>query len=165
MISIQLISEPRQGADCSIMTDTPISTARESEASAPLPLSSGGWLAGLGSIAGLGAVVASSCCALPLILASLGATGAVFTGLEFMAAQRPIILGAGAAAIAVGWMLFLRRQAACTENGSCSPRLRPKQTALFLGLGTALVGLALIWEPYIEPAATKLVMAWRSGKI
>ena len=148
------------------MTDVPVSTALEPEHPTTAASSSGGWLAGLGSVVGLGAVIASSCCALPLILASLGATGAVFTGLEFMAAQRAVLLGSATAAIAVAWVLFLRRRAtACSENGACSIRARSRRTALILGIGTALIGLALIWQPYIEPAATKLVMAARSGKI
>lgn len=150
----------------SMMIQTPATARRETDVRTVPPLPPSGWLAGLGSVAGLGAIVASSCCAIPLILASLGATGAVFTGLEFMAAQRSIWLGAGTAAVAVGWVLFLRRRATgCSESADCAPRARSKRTALVLGIGTALIGLALVWEPYIEPTAAKLIMAARSGKI
>jgi len=44
-----------------------------------------GFLAPVALAAGLGAVIASSCCVLPLIIGSLGAGAAVFAVLEWLA--------------------------------------------------------------------------------
>ena len=121
-----------------------------------LPAPSGSWFAGLGTVAGLGALAASSCCALPVALAGLGATGAVFGGLAILASIRPILLGGAALALLVGWGLFLRRRAtACAMAGSCASPGPSRRTAALLGIGTALVALALVWEPYLEPLVLK----------
>ena len=69
-----------------ISTDLGQSTHAE-----PLPAPSTGLLAGTGAIVGIGALVASSCCVLPIALAGLGATGALFSGLAFLAGIRPLL--------------------------------------------------------------------------
>lgn len=121
-----------------------------------LPAPSGGWFAGLGAVAGLGALAASSCCALPVALVGVGASGAVFGGLAMLASIRPILLGGAALALLVGWGLFLRRRAtACAMAGPCASPGPPRRTAALLGIGTALVALALVWEPYLEPLVLK----------
>ncbi|WP_354405177.1 mercuric transporter MerT family protein [Methylobacterium radiotolerans] len=143
------------------MTDTPSRAApaipaprtRES-----LPVPAGGWFAGLGTLAGLGALAASSCCALPVALASLGATGAVFGGLAVLASIRLLLLGGATLALLVGWWLFFhRRAAACDMDGPCASAGPSRRTAALLGLGTALVALALVWEPYLEPMALRVM--------
>lgn len=117
-----------------------------------------GWFAGIGTAVGLGALAASSCCALPLALASVGVTGAALGGLELLAGLRPFLLGGAALAIAVGWFLFFRRRAvACDNDGVCVAPGSPKHTAAFLALGTALVGAAAIWQPYVEPILLQLM--------
>ena len=141
------------------MIDTPsIATSARpaSHSRDSLVAPSGSWFAGLGTVAGLGALAASSCCALPVALAGLGATGAVFGGLAMLASIRPILLGGAALALLVGWGLFLRRRAtACAMAGPCASPSPPRRTAALLGIGTALVALALVWEPYLEPLVLK----------
>jgi hypothetical protein len=44
-----------------------------------------GALGGLGTAIGLSTLLASSCCVVPLALAGLGASGALFSGLAFLA--------------------------------------------------------------------------------
>lgn len=110
------------------------------------------WFAGLGTLAGMGAVAASSCCALPVALAGLGATGAVFGGLHLLTDLRPVVLGGAALMLIVGWGLLVRhRDAACAARGPCAGTPPSWRTAALLGAGTMLVGLALVWEPYVEP--------------
>ena len=117
-----------------------------------LPVRTGGWFAGLGTVAGLGALAASSCCALPVALAGLGATGAVFGGLAMLASVRPFLLGAAALALLAGGALcFRRRAAACALSGPCASTQSSRRTAALLGRGSALVALAIVWEPYLEP--------------
>lgn len=116
----------------------------------------GGWIAGLGTALGLGALAASSCCALPVGLAALGATGAVFSGLETLANLRPVLLGGAALALAAGWGLFIRsRYFVCQPGGSCASSRAPRGFLLLLG-GTVLVALALAWAPYFEASAIRL---------
>jgi len=144
-----------------IMIDTPSIATPASPALHPrdsLPVTSGGWFAGLGAVAGLGALAASSCCALPVALVGVGASGAVFGGLAMLASIRPILLGGAALVLLVGWGLFLRRRAtACAMAGPCASSGPPRRAAAVLGIGTALVALALVWEPYLEPLVLKAV--------
>jgi len=62
--------------------------------------------------------------------------------LAMLASIRPILLGGAALALLVGWGLFLRRRAT---------------VCALLGIGTALVALALVWEPYLEPMVLKAI--------
>ncbi|MGE4172165.1 MAG: mercuric transporter MerT family protein [Methylocystis sp.] len=111
-----------------------------------------GWFAWVGTAVGFWALAASSCCALPLALASVGVTGAALGGLELLASLRPFLLGGAALAIAIGWFLFFRRRVAACDNADvCVAPGSPKRTAAFLAVGTALIGAAAIWQPYVEP--------------
>jgi mercuric ion transport protein len=118
-----------------------------------------GWFAGVGAAVGLSAIAASSCCVLPLALASLGVTGAVFGGsLEILASLRPFLFGGAALALATGWVLFFRRRAvACDTGGSCAAPGSSKRTTTLLGIGTAIICIATVWQPYVEPILLKLV--------
>lgn len=125
--------------------------AEPAEKTDPTALSPG-WLAGLGTLAGIGALAASSCCALPVALAGLGATGAVFSGLNLLTDLRPFLLGGAAVALLLGWGLMVRHRATrCAVGGPCAETQPRWRTAALLGSGTVLVGLALVWEPYVEP--------------
>jgi mercuric ion transport protein len=111
-----------------------------------------GLLAGLGTVAGMGALAASSCCALPVALAGLGATGAVFGGLRLLVDLRPFLLGGAALALLIGWGVLVRNgRPTCPEDGRCGHARTRRRTAALLGSGTILVGLALAWDPYVEP--------------
>ena len=116
-----------------------------------------GLLGGLGAIAGLGALAASSCCALPLLLAGLGAGGAVFSGLETLADLRPFLLGGAVIALAVGWISYYRRRvsAACRQKATCTPATSIT-SLIVLSAGTFFVGLALAWNPYFDSVLLKL---------
>src|SRR5208282_1011099 len=107
-----------------------VGDATKSTDKKPLSAPSAGWFAGVGAAIGLGALAASSCCVLPLALASLGVTGAVFGGLEILASLRPFLLGGAALALAAGWVLFFRHRAvACDSGGSCAGPDSPKRAA------------------------------------
>jgi mercuric ion transport protein len=118
-----------------------------------------GWFAGVGAAIGFGAIAASSCCVLPLALASLGVTGAVFGGpLEMLASLRLFLFGGAAFALAVGWVLFFRRRSvACDTGGSCAVPESSKRTVTLLGVGTAIIGIATVWQPYVEPILLNLM--------
>jgi mercuric ion transport protein len=133
------------------LTDTDVPIPRPAENG---PIQATGWLAGLGAVTGLGALAASSCCALPLALAGLGAGSAVFGGLEILANWRPLLLGVAVMVVLAAWILLVRRR---TVDGSCSACISSKSARVLLSLGTVFVVLSVVWNPYIEPLLLKLV--------
>lgn len=99
-------------------------------------------LAGLAAAFGL-----ASCCALPLLLTTIGVSTAWLGSLALIAApHRGVLLAVGALCLLGGAMLLWRQQraaAACGPNGVCTP---PAIRALTLiGL---LIGLGLLWAGY-----------------
>jgi mercuric ion transport protein len=117
-----------------------------------------GWLAALGTAAGLGALVSSSCCVLPLALAGLGASTAVFSGLEVLTNWRPFLLGGAGLVLFTAWaLLFRQRSAVCRTGSTCAATIPSRNTAVLLGLGSAFLALAFVWEPFVEPILLKLV--------
>jgi mercuric ion transport protein len=137
------------------LTDTAAPIPRRAENS---PIQVSGWLASLGTIAGSGALAASSCCALPFMLAGLGAGSAVFGGLEVLANWRPLLLGGAVVIVLAAWvLLFRRRSVACNIDCSCSAYAASKSARVLLSLGTVFVVLSVVWDPYIEPFLLKLV--------
>ena len=117
-----------------------------------------GWVGGLGAAFGFGALVASSCCAVPIALAGLGAGVAVFGGMEFLAEWRLYLLGAASLALLSSWISYFRCRAAAYHIGSaCSAGAPTKRTAALLTIGTLFVALSLAWDAVIEPVAIKLV--------
>lgn len=68
-------------------------------------------LSHVGLVAALAALVGASCCALPLVLASLGLAGAWIANLGIFIVYRPHITVAALIVIAVGWAIALRRKA------------------------------------------------------
>jgi mercuric ion transport protein len=113
------------------------------------------WLAALGLITGLGAVVASSCCVIPLGLAALGAGASVVGGLELIAAWRVPLLAASALTIGGGWSAWwMRRSAICASKANCSVE-RSRSTLALLLCASALTVAAASWS-YIDPMLLKL---------
>ncbi len=114
------------------------------------------WFAALGLVAGLGAVIASSCCVVPLGLAALGAGAGVLGGLELLAEWRVPFLSASALAIVGGWgAWWWRRPDACVVGSSCAAPARSRATLVLLLCASAVVLAAASWG-YIDPMLLKL---------
>ncbi len=114
------------------------------------------WFAALGLVAGLGAVVASSCCVIPLGLAALGAGAGVLGGLEMVAEWRFPFLSVGALGIVAGWSAWWwKRPASCVSGSDCVSRLRSRATLGLLLCASLIVSLAASWG-YIDPVLLKL---------
>ncbi|HEY8260430.1 MAG TPA: mercury transporter MerT [Methylosinus sp.] len=109
------------------------------------------WFAASSLVAGLGAVLASSCCAIPLAIAALGAGAGVLGGLETVAAWRAPLLFISAAGIVGGWgAWWLRRPPTCFAGPSCASRERSRATLLLLLGASASVLAAASWST-IDP--------------
>jgi mercuric ion transport protein len=83
----------------------------------------------------LAALVGASCCALPLILASLGLAGAWIASLEVFVVYRAYFTVAALVLIALGWAIALRRRSS-------------SRTLIILGLATFTVLAALAITQY-----------------
>jgi mercuric ion transport protein len=94
---------------------------------------------------------------LPIALAGLGATGAVFSGLAFLANMRPFLIVGAAVMLALGWAFFFwRRRGASCDGDTCAKPERSGRMIGLLGFGSLVVGLALVWSPYVEPVLLRL---------
>lgn len=104
-------------------------------------------LSHVGLVAALAALVGASCCALPLVLASLGLAGAWIANLGIFVVYRPYITVVALIIVAVGWEIALRRQASV-------------RTFLVLGLATVIVLAALAVAQY-EPEIIRYLVSLR----
>lgn len=108
-----------------------------------------GRVAAIGSV--LGAVLASSCCVVPLVLVTLGASGAWIGSLSALDPYKGYFAAGTLAFLGVGlWQVYLRRKIPC-ENGSyCASPTSGRVTKIALWTATVLVTSALTidwWAP------------------
>lgn len=105
----------------------------------PLLLAAGGIAAAFG---------AASCCALPILLGSIGLGGAWLTGIAWLAApHRTTLLAVAVACLLGGGALFLwrRRAAVCTADGRCYRSIEMVLFASLLGSGVVLAALGYLY--------------------
>lgn len=99
-----------------------------------------------------GAILASSCCVLPLALALLGLGGAWVASLRTLAPYKPLFLAGTALALGTGfWASYVRPQPRCAPGTLCArPRSRPlTRAAFFIAAGLALLAAtADYWAPW-----------------
>lgn len=109
------------------------------------------WLFAAGGIAG--AMLASSCCILPLALVMLGLGGAWMSSLTALAPYKPYFLLLTGALLAGGfWHVYGRQQKMCAEGTYCA---RPAsavltKSALWLAAVIALLAATVgYWAPLL----------------
>jgi len=101
------------------------------------------WIAA-GSI--LGALAASSCCILPLVLFGLGISGAWIANLTAIAPYKPYFATGTLALLGYGYYLvYVRPKQACAD-GSCAQPLPNRFVKSSLWVATALVVAALSFD-------------------
>ncbi|AGL46517.1 MULTISPECIES: mercuric ion transporter MerT [Pseudomonadaceae] len=99
---------------------------------------------------GLAAILASTCCLGPLVLITLGFSGAWIGNLTVLEPYRPFFIGAALVALFFAWRRIFRPATACKSGEVCSiPQVRTTYKLLFW-LVAALVLVALGF-PYILP--------------
>lgn len=92
----------------------------------------------------LGALTASSCCILPLVLFSLGASGAWIGNLTRLAPYQPCIIAVTLAFLGYGyWLVYCSSKLACADGKVCARPLGNRLVKLGLILATILVAAAL----------------------
>lgn len=109
------------------------------------------WIAGGGIV---GALAASSCCIIPLILFSLGVSGAWVGNLTALEPFKPIFIVATLGLLGYGYWLVYRSPKACEDGDACARPLpnRLVKSALFVSI--VLTVIALFWNwvaPVIAP--------------
>jgi mercuric ion transport protein len=99
----------------------------------------------------LGAIAASTCCIVPLVLFSLGVSGAWIGQLTALSPYQPIFLAITAGFLGYGyWLVYRKPKAACAEGEACARPLPNGIVKSALWFATALVLLAFAW-PYLVP--------------
>ena len=103
------------------------------------------WLAAGGM---LGAFLASSCCIVPLVLISLGVSGAWIGQLTALEPYKPYFAAVALVFIGLGfYQVYVKPKKACAEDSYCA---RPQasiitQTALWIGTALVILALTINW--------------------
>ena len=99
---------------------------------------------------GLAAILASTCCLGPLVLISIGVSGAWISNLTVLEPYQPIFVGVAVIALLLAWRRIWRPAAACEPGQVCAiPQVNRAYKALFW-LVLALV-IAALGFPVIAP--------------
>lgn len=98
----------------------------------------------------LGALAASSCCILPLVLFSLGISGAWIANFTALAPYKPYFAAGTIALLGYGYYLvYVRPKQACAD-GSCARPLPSRVVKSSLWIATVLVAAALSFD-FVAP--------------
>ncbi len=121
--------------------------------SGPKP-SAAGDRSGLFAAGGLaGALLASSCCILPLILVTLGIGGAWLGTLTALEPYRPYFVVFAAGLIGLGyWQVYFRPRKSCAADGDCARARSSRLMQGVLWFSTAIVFLVITidrWAPWL----------------
>jgi len=96
------------------------------------------------------AVLASTCCLGPLILVTLGFTGAWIGNLTVLEPYRPFFIGGGLIALFFAYRSIFRPAQTCKPGDVCAvPQVRKTYKVIFW-IVTALVLVAIVF-PYVMP--------------
>jgi mercuric ion transport protein len=98
----------------------------------------------------LGALGASSCCTIPLVLFSVGISGAWIANLTALAPYKPYFAAATLGLLGYGYYLVYVRPSRACADGSCARPLPNRLVKLSLWLATVLVVAALGFD-YVAP--------------
>ena len=103
----------------------------------------------------LGALAASSCCILPLVLFSLGVSRAWIANLTRLAPYQPYFLGVAAVCLGLGYWLWHRsRRAVCAEGEMCARPLPSRIVTIGFILAGVLIAAVLALD-FLAPLFVK----------
>ncbi len=99
---------------------------------------------------GVAAILASTCCLGPLVLLTLGFSGAWIANLTLLEPYRPFFIAVAVVAMLYAWRRIWRPVAACQPGEICAvPRVKHTYKVLF-GIVAVLVLVALTF-PFLAP--------------
>src|SRR5882757_9572726 len=102
----------------------------------------GQWLMAAGGL--LGALAASSCCILPLVLFSIGVSGAWIGNFTQLAPYQPYFIAATIGFLGTGyWLVYRSSKVACVDGAACARPLPNRLVKAGLIVATILVIAAL----------------------
>ena len=102
----------------------------------------------------LGALAASSCCILPLVLFSLGISGAWISNFTALAPYKLYFAAGTLALLGYGYYLVYVKSKQARADGSCAQPLPNRLVKSSLWIATALVVAALAFD-YVAPLLLK----------
>jgi len=135
------------------MGDTPfaIGSVAASEQAGNSSFDKGQKLLAIGGI--IGALAASSCCILPVLLFSLGIGGAWIGNFTQLAPYQPYFVAATLAFVGAGyWLVYRSSKAACAGGEACARTLPNRLVKAALVAATVIVLAALAFDflaPYV----------------
>ena len=99
---------------------------------------------------GLAAILASTCCLGPLVLITLGVSGAWISNLTLLEPYRPIFIGASVVALFFAYRRIARAPAACEPGQVCAlPQVNRSYKTLFgMVVGLVIISLGI---PLVAP--------------
>jgi mercuric ion transport protein len=101
----------------------------------------------------LGALAASSCCIIPLILFSLGIGGAWVGNLTALAAYKPFFVAGTAALLGYGiYLVYWKPRRDCADGSACARPMPGRFVQIALWLAAVLVAAAFAFDfvaPYL----------------
>lgn len=99
---------------------------------------------------GIAALLASACCLGPLVLITLGVSGAWIANLTALEPYRPIFIALALVAMFFAWRRIYRPQEQCQPGEMCAvPQVRTAYKVIFWGV-SVLILIALLF-PYLLP--------------
>jgi len=99
---------------------------------------------------GVAAILASVCCLGPLVLISLGVSGAWISNLAALEPYRPWFIGAALVAMVFAWCRIYRPAQTCQPSKACAvPQVRTAYKVAFWGVALLII-TALVF-PFILP--------------
>lgn len=111
-----------------------------------------GWQRLAAAVSILGALSASSCCILPLLLFSLGIGGAWIGNLTALAPYKPWFVAGTAAVLSYGfYLVYGKSERICPDGAACARPIPNRFVKLALWFSTLLAALALAFD-YVAPA-------------
>ncbi|WP_420396056.1 mercuric transporter MerT family protein [Nioella sp.] len=105
----------------------------------------------------MGALAASTCCIVPLILFSLGVSGAWIGNLTALEPYKPFFIVVTLGFLGYGYWLVYRKPNACEDGAVCAKPLPNRLVKSALWVSTVLILIALFWN-WIAPVIAPIML-------
>jgi mercuric ion transport protein len=105
----------------------------------------------------LGALGASACCVVPLVLFSLGISGAWIGTLTALSPYKPVFITITLGFLGYGFWLVYRAARPCADGAACARPLPGRLVKTALWVSTFLILLATFWT-WIAPVLAPILL-------